>query len=234
MANTVAIHQPNFFPWLGYFDKIARADVFIILDNVQFPKTGGIWTNRAKLLIAGQPHWITAAVDRNYSGKRQIREMQFLAHPNWRSTMLKSIATNYSRHPFYTETMEVIQPLILNKEVNVADYNIQVISTLSNRLGLSVSKLRRSSEFQLEMKSNELLCALTRLAGGSIYLYGGGAAGYQDESIFKQNQITLKPQNFQHPVYVQCAQDSFTAGLSIVDAAMNVGWDGVRELLAVS
>ena len=72
----VAIHQPNFFPWLGFFDKIARADVFCLLDNVQFPKTGGTWINRVQLWINGKAAWATAPVDRSYSGVRRIREMQ--------------------------------------------------------------------------------------------------------------------------------------------------------------
>ncbi len=47
----VAIHQPNFFPWLGYFDKIARCDHFVLLDHVQFQKTGGVWSNRVRMMV---------------------------------------------------------------------------------------------------------------------------------------------------------------------------------------
>lgn len=100
MNKTVAIHQPNFFPWLGYFDKIARADIFLFLDDVQFPKTGGVWSNRVKLLIGGEARWVTAAVARNFNGTRTIREMKFLADNLWRDKVLKGLVTNYRRHPF--------------------------------------------------------------------------------------------------------------------------------------
>ena len=77
MNRVVAIHQPNFFPWLGYFDKIARSDVFIFLDDVQFPKTGGVWSNRVKILIGGEARWSTAPIDRSFTGTRKICEMHF-------------------------------------------------------------------------------------------------------------------------------------------------------------
>ena len=74
----VAIHQPNFFPWLGYFDKIRRADFFILLDDVQYPKTGaGSWSNRVKVMINGEGRWLTAPVDRSFHGTRKTGAPRF-------------------------------------------------------------------------------------------------------------------------------------------------------------
>jgi len=67
-GRVVAIHQPNFLPWLGYFDKLARADTFVLLDSVQFPKRNGTWMNRVKLLVGGEPGWITVPIVRAYHG----------------------------------------------------------------------------------------------------------------------------------------------------------------------
>lgn len=72
----VAIHQFNSFPWLGYFDEIGRVDVFILLDNVQFPKTGGTWVNRLQWLVGGKGTWVTAPIVRAYHGVRDIQEMR--------------------------------------------------------------------------------------------------------------------------------------------------------------
>ena len=80
MKHIVAIHQPNFFPWLGYFDKISKADSFVFLDDIQFPKKGGSWSNRIKLFISGDVRWVTAAINRDYSGTRNINEMEFLTN----------------------------------------------------------------------------------------------------------------------------------------------------------
>ncbi len=100
MNKTVAIHQPNFFPWLGYFAKIANSDVFVLLDDVQFPKKGGSWSNRVKLIISGETRWVTAAIDRKYHGTRTNRGMSFLQDITWREKSLKSIESKYNHHPF--------------------------------------------------------------------------------------------------------------------------------------
>lgn len=228
---TVAIHQPNFFPWLGYFAKIAMSDVFVFFDDVQFPKTGGVWSNRVKLLISDEARWATAAIDRNYHGTRTIREMHFLADNPWREKLLKSIEGNYRRHPAYADTMELLAPLLLSQESNVAEYNIQAVTSIAQRLGLDTHKLHRSSDLSHEGSSNELLCSITCLVGGSTYMCGGGADGYQDESVFNDRDVTLMHQSFVHPVYPQRGRQDFVAGLSIIDAAMNLGWDGVKQLL---
>ena len=156
MSKTVAIHQPNFFPWLGYFDKIVHSDVFVFFDNVQFPKKGGSWSNRVKLLIGGEPKWVTASIDRNYSGFRNINEMNF-QEDNWRIKMLKSLCANYNKCPFYSESMDVVEPLILNPEKNISEYNIHAVTEILNRLNLKSYELRRASEFSLNMSSLSLI-----------------------------------------------------------------------------
>ena len=99
----VAIHQPNFFPWLGYFDKIARSDVFVILDDVQFPKKGGSFSNRVKLLISAEGRWITAPIVRNYSGVRNINAMEFCSDSPWRKKIHRTVEQSYKKTPFFDD-----------------------------------------------------------------------------------------------------------------------------------
>ena len=134
MSKIVAIHQPNFFPWLGYFDKIARSDTFILLDDVQFPKTGGVWSNRVKILVGDKARWITAPIDRKFSGTRKIYEIYFSSNNNWRDKILKTIEINYKKHPFFDETIKVISSLTMNQETNLSKYNIHVIKTLAKAI----------------------------------------------------------------------------------------------------
>jgi hypothetical protein len=233
MTRVVAIHQPNFFPWLGYFDKIARSDTFIFLDDVQFPKTGGVWSNRVKILLAGEPRWVTAPVERNSKGTRLVNEMQFSGDGDWRGKLLKTLVNSYRRTLFFEETFEVIEPLVLNHESNVAEYNIRAIKILASAIGLSTDSMIRSSDCLTDACSTELLIELTKWAGGEAYLCGAGAGGYQEDGAFQKANIVLEYQNFNHLEYPQLGSVTFCGGLSIIDVAMNLGWQGVRELLAL-
>lgn len=230
MSKIVAIHQPNFFPWLGYFDKILRADAFIFLDHVQFPKTGGIWSNRVKLKIAGEAKWVTAPIMRNYSGVKAVNEIMFPDNDPWRGKMLKTITANYAKAPFYKEAFAFFEPLILNPDNRLSSYNAHAILAMAQQLGQSDGKFFWSSKLPYQGAANEMLISLTKALGGDVYLSGDGADGYQEESYYQNSGVRLQLQNFKHPQYAQGGGD-FVVGLSLLDAVMHLGWTGTRDLL---
>ena len=233
MTKTVAIHQPNFFPWLGYFDKIARSDVFIFLDHVQFPKTGGVWCNRVKMRCGGEARWVTGPIKRAFHGVLAINEVAWADEQPWRRKLLKTLAANYPRAPFFKETMAWLEPLILTPESNLALYNMAVIKAMAGEIGLRHEHCVASSSLGCEGQASGLLVNLIRKVDGSYYMCGGGASGYQDDQAFAQAGVSLVYQGFQHPKYPQAGAADFVPGLSVVDALMNVGRAGVRALLAV-
>ena len=232
MSRIVAIHQPNFFPWLGYLNKIVRSDVFILLDDVQHPKTGGSWLNRVGLLISGEKRWLSASIDRNYHGFRKIYEIEYIQKDKWREKALRSIKQSYGRHPHFRECMEIIEPLLCNPEANLSEYNSRVIMTLCHTLSIDASKILKSSKIPHEGASTDLLCSIAKAVGCDTYMCGGGAAGYQNEDTFAQSGVNLVQQNFSHPIYPQFGMSEFIPGLSVIDAAMNVGWSNVRKLIS--
>jgi len=231
MTTVVAIHQPNFFPWMGYFDKMARCDCFVFLDDVQIQKTGGGWSNRVKMLISGQPKWISAPIDRDYRGVRDVRETVFKAHLTWRNDILRAVQVSYSKAPYFKRTMELIEPLLMNPDDSLAAYNSAAIIGIADDLGIKTSKCIWSSKVAHSGRSNDLLVSIVKTLGGSAYMSGDGADGYQDKGIFDDASIELIPQRYVPTSYDQVGAISFSPGLSVIDVLMNVGKDGARKML---
>jgi hypothetical protein len=233
MTNEIlaAIHQPSFFPWLGFFDKIKRSGIFIILDNVQFPKTGGYWANRVMIMIDGSRQWLTIPIVRNYSGTRLINEMEINNLTRWREKMIKTININYRKAPFYSEVFPLISKLLSPEIVNLAKHNIRIIERLCDILEINIGKMLKASEIPSEGAATDLLISLVKQVGGNAYMCGGGAANYQEDEKFGLAGIKLVYQNFKHPEYSQFNSKTFVPGLSIIDALMNVGIEGVKVLM---
>ena len=225
----VGIHQPNFFPWLGYFNKIFKSDIFVILDDVQFPKTGGgTWSNRVKIIVSGKSHWLTAPIVRT-SGVKKINEMEFNNSLKWKEKISKTIELNYKKAPFYFEVEEFIMDLILNDENNIAQYNLKSIFHICKILDIDSKKIVLSSNITQKGTSNELLVSITKELKANIYLSGDGANGYIDETIFQQSNIDLKYLNYKPKKYDQYNLNEFISGLSIIDVLMNLGFEKSRK-----
>lgn len=231
----VAIHQPNFFPWLGYFDKLARADVFILLGDVQFPQTGrGTWLNRVRLIINGEAKWVTMPIDRSFEGLHTVNEIQISDHVPWRNKMLKSVKMSYHRAPFFEQIFPVLSEMVANPSIHLAEYNRAAIVSMAKLLGLDTRTLIDSSALHVDGVATDRLIELVQAVGGTAYLCGGGASGYQDDEKFAAAGLELVYQDFLHPVYPQVNSQGFVAGLSLIDALMNCSWSGTRALLGVT
>lgn len=219
MAVVCAIHQPNFFPWLGYFDKALKADVFVFMDDVTYPRSGngsGTWSNRVKLAIQGDARWVTCPV-RRVHGEQKIRNVVIDDSQPWRDKLLKTLQANYRRAPGYESAMALLEPLIRNETDILADFNIHAICTLSKKLGLE-TKFVRQSELEAEGAATELLIALTKAVGAGTYLAGGGASGYQEDSLFAAHGVALRNQNFTPNPYGP--EQHWLPGLSVIDYLM--------------
>lgn len=227
----VAIHQPNFFPWLGYFNKLAHSDIFILMDNVQLTKKGGSWANRVQLIINGQAVWVTMPIVRSYHGTRLIKDMQINNSTPWREKLLKAIQTNYARSPFFGQIFPLFKNLVNNPTDNLADYNETAIRAIAKAIGLDTSRLVLGSTLDSTGEATTLLISMAHAVGGTAYLCGKGSEDYQADDKFAQVKIELIYQAFKHPVYPQINTSAFVPGLSIIDALMNCGLEGTRRLL---
>jgi RimJ/RimL family protein N-acetyltransferase len=186
--HVVAIHQPNFFPWLGFFDKLRRADTFVLLDTVEFSK--GSRTNRVEVLVGGEPHWITAPVQRAGIGG-PIKDVRFDDGRDWRTKIVRTLRQNYSG-------AEAVEQLVRHDDARLAAYNEHTIRRLAETLGIA-TEIVRASDLGAEGLATERLVNLVRAVGGAAYLAGGGAGGYQEDALFAAAGIELIPQDFDAP-----------------------------------
>lgn len=225
----VAIHQPNFFPWLGYFDKIARADIFVFLDAVNF--SNGSWTNRVKLLVGNDARWFTCPIVRR-EGLGKICDLKIDDGKPWRKKALRTLETNYASSAHYPGTIEVVEPLLRQQHVNLSAFNMAAVRALAAAVGLSC-KFIVQSELKVSGSGTDLLADIVKAVGGDSYLVGGGAGGYQDNDVFEGQGIEVIAQDFRHPEYPQLRVENFVPGLSVLDIVMNRGFDGTSALLEV-
>ncbi|MEJ8835239.1 WbqC family protein [Ramlibacter sp. AN1133] len=226
---TAAIHQPNFFPWLGYFNKIARADVFIVMDDVQYQKTGSSWSNRVQLPVAGQGKWVTAPIRRPAHGVQTLAQIEWDAQP-WREKLARTLHLHYARAPHYAEAMSLLEPLVRNPEPRLLPYNLHAVRTIAAALGLG-GRFVLASAFAAQATGTQRLVELVRAAGCRRYLAGGGAGGYQEDALFAAAGLELEYQAYTHPAYPQHGATGFVPGMSIIDVLMNCGVVRTRELV---
>lgn len=223
MSGLVAIHQPNFFPWLGYFDKIRRADTFIFMDAVDYPRSGsngmGSWVNRVKFNIQGEAQWITCPLQRMELGTA-ISAARIDDSKPWRKKLLKTLAANYGKAARYKDILSLLEPLILTDDGMLSRFNERAIRTIAERLGVSAQFVRQS-DLAFDGRGTELLISLVKAVGGDAYLAGGGAAGYQKDEMFAEAGVNLIYQKFEPPSYGP--PDEFLPGLSVVDYLMHDG-----------
>jgi len=222
----VGIHQPNFMPWLGYFYKIWQSDTFIFLDDVQFIKTGSSYTNRVSININGQNQYITIPIKRG-SGVQNINQTNFL-NEKWKKKLITTLQSNYAKSPYFNENREFIFALINFEADNLADYNMNFIQKISEKLNFKTHFIE-SSKFNIHSKSTQRLVELIEKVEGTVYLSGTGGDEYQEHNIYTNKKIEVIYNTMPNFEYHQPKGEAFIKGLSIIDALFNVGFEKLQS-----
>jgi hypothetical protein len=184
-----------------------------------------------RLLINGRPAWTTMPIRRDYHGVRPYNEIEIDNRPPWRDKLLKTIRTHYGRAAFFHEVGPFVERLCRNPTEWLVDYNIASIRSICDALGLDTRRFVRSSSLHIDARATDRLIALVKAVGGTTYLAGGGAAGYQEDEKFASAGVELQYQNFRHPMYPQRPGHDFVPGLSCLDAVLHCGFEGTAALL---
>ena len=218
--NTIcAIHQPNLFPWLGYFYKIANADVFIFLDNVDIVTgTSKSITNRTFIKTNNGKQVITIPIKKGDS--KLISSIEF-ADNLWRIKLIKTVENSYRKSENFKEFYPFFCDLMNFETDKLSDFNINAIIKIAGLFNLSTKFIKASDFDDLSNDRNERIIELCKRSSCNTYFSGKGGANYHDEELFISRGVELKYTDFSHPEYVQL-YEGFEAGLSVLDYLFNV------------
>ena len=214
----VSIHQPQFMPWLGYFDKIDRADAFVFLDTVQYKKNE--WQNRNRIKTAQGPQWLTVPV--RYRFPERIAEVTVNPDVNWTHKHLQALVTNYAKAPHWAAAREALQALYGRSYRTLTEVNAATIEWLRGCLAID-TPCHWASQLDIDTQDpTQRLIDICRHLGGTAYLSGVDGRNYLEVDRFSAAGIEVMFQAFHHPEYPQLF-GAFESHLSALDLVLNCG-----------
>ncbi len=225
----VAVHQPQYLPWLGYFDKIRQADVFCYLDDVQYKKND--WQNRNRIKTAQGWQWLTVPV--HYRFPQKLNEVTINNAVNWKNKHLQTLVTNFNRAPFFREFAKLFEQVYSEDWKFLSALNIALIERLKAAFGVGQVPAVKSSEFSLRQDPTDRLIDICKELKADTYLSGPDGVNYMDLDRFEQNGIQVVVQEFTHPVYPQIFNE-FQSHMSVVDLLFNCGSEGLERIVEVN
>jgi hypothetical protein len=229
MSKTVVIHQPDFIPYLGFFHRFLSADLYIVLDHVQFVHhTKHSWTHRDKIKTRQGERWLSVSVNKAPMDT-PINCIELSSSVDWRQANLRVIEENYKTAPYYSEIMPVVKQFYDQTIERLVEFNFASIKMLMDLLDVNIPCIF-SSSLNPVGKKNEMLLDLLGKVGATHYLTGVGSRDYLDEAAFATNSIKVIWQQFQHPIYPQQFGE-FISSLSALDLLFNCGVPTSRRIL---
>ena len=227
----ITIHQPEHLPWLGLFNKIAKAEVFVILDSVQYEKN--YFQSRNKILGTNGVQWINIPVTTkgHMDGAIATTEISLTGgNAKWKSKYLQTIRQSYGKYPFFKEVFPVLEDAILLETPYFCEINIAIIKGFCEKLRIN-PKYIRSSELNVDGLKSSLILDICKETGATIYIAGPSGRDYLDMQSFRENNITVKFNDYNHPVYPQRRTTEFVDHLSALDLFMNCGFETGKEVI---
>ncbi len=225
----LAIHQPQYMPWLGYFHKLASCDLFVLLDDVQFKKNE--WQHRNRIRGAQGPQWLS--VPNHYHFPQKITEVRVLNERDWKKDHLSAIRSCYGRTPFFEKYAADLSHFFENNWETIDKLNADSIKLITGWMGIK-TPIKISSNHVLHGESTVRLINICRHFGADTYLAGAGGKDYMDLGLFEQAGIKVLFQEFACPCYAQHwarTPENFVPNLSALDLVFNAGPASLSVLL---
>ncbi|HBV84730.1 MAG TPA: hypothetical protein DEB74_18405 [Lachnospiraceae bacterium] len=225
----VVIHQPDFIPYLGFFDRLLKADIYVVLDNVQYVRhTSRSWTSRDKIKTKNGEKWITISTQKAPMDT-SINQILLSKENNWRENNINLIRENYKKSPYFYEIMPYIEKLYHYDCNKMIDFNLQSIRILMMLFDIHIEMVLASS-LNPEGKNNNLIIDIINKLKCNKYLSGIGAKDYFIPELYEKAGIQVIWQDFKHPIYQQ-QYEGFISHLSSIDLLFNCGIEESRNIL---
>jgi len=223
----ITVHQANYFPYPGFFQKVSISDVYVVLDKAQFQFD---ITNRNKI-ITPDGSWTRISVPIKKGQKFfEIRNVEINNDLPWAEENWNLIHKSYNESPFF-DLYKVFLDSLYKKNWNlILDLNLQILKKIFDWLDIK-TEIVLESELNITSTSSERLLDICKKLGADTYISGIGGKRYLDEKLFEKNKITLKYQSYDPITYVQHISKSFIPNLSIIDLLFNEGTDRSQEIL---
>lgn len=231
MGTVYSVHQPQYLPWLGYFDKIAKSDIFVFLDKVQYKPRE--FQNRNKIRTKDGWKWLTVPVVSKGRYLQNISDAVVDNDIDWARQHLKSLETSYGRSEFFRGHIGFFEETYSTRWERLMDLNIHITNHIKSKLGID-TKVFMESAIGTEKSSTERIIEIGLKLKADTYLSGAGGRDYLDEKRFDEAGIKLLYQNFNHPVYRQqfaSGAEDFIPYMSAVDLLFNEGGNSKGILL---
>lgn len=227
----VAIHQPQYLPWPPYLMKMAEADLFIVLDSVDYQKNG--LHNRNQVKTPQGACWLTVPV-RAKLGEPLV-DVQIDTTSNWARKHWQTLLNNYRKAAGFGTLAGPFEALYQVEWTSLVELNLAALKLLTDAMGIA-TPWRRSSQMQARGKASDLVLQLCREAGATTYVCGVGGKNYMDESAFEAAGIRIeyRPPVLPQPYPQQYPKSGFINDLSVVDLLFNCGPDWSRYLSLAS
>jgi len=214
----ITIHQPEHMPWLGFFHKMSLADVYVLLDNVQFKKNN--WQNRNRIINRnGMEIWLTVPVLTKGHMTSTIKETIIDSHNPWQRNYLGRIQDAYCRHPYYSSYFHEIKRIIYKPHTSIAALNYDFIQFFREILSIN-NRIIWASDLDVHGKGTDLLLDICTTLNANKYISGPDGRNYLNLEDFKNKQVEVEFHHFLYPVY---PAQHYLQGLSALDLIMNQG-----------
>lgn len=227
----IAIHQPHYFPWLGYFDKMAKADTFVLLDQVQLEKNSLMLKNRV-LDKNGGIKYITISGETKGFLDREYRDILTKDIDSWTTRQMNALRDYYRKAHYAKEIFPLLEGFFKKDFSTICQWTCTSIELIRKLLGITTPLILQSCiDYNRSCRRSDLVYAICKTIGADTYFSGQGASvSYLDRKKFAESGINIVFQDFRSPIYPQCNTKEFVPGISILDMFFNLGIEESRRI----